>query len=282
MPIRTLTPEEERVIVHKGTEYPFSGKYVHHKEKGTYVCRRCNAALYRSDDKFESGCGWPAFDDEISGAVTRIPDPDGHRTEIVCSACGAHLGHVFAGEGLTSKNLRHCVNSISLDFVAAAGRETKTAIFAAGCFWGVEHLLKQADGVKTTQVGYTGGHTDNPDYRSVCTGTTGHYEAVKVEYDPDTASFTTLAKLFFEIHDFSQTDGQGPDIGGQYLSAIFYADDQQRSEAEALVKQLEAMGHKVATRILPAGEFWPAEDYHQDYYKKTGKAPYCHLRRRIF
>ncbi len=282
MQIRPLTPEEERVIVHKGTEYPFTGKFVHHKEKGTYVCRRCNAPLYRSDDKFESGCGWPAFDDEISGAVTRKPDPDGHRTEIVCSACGGHLGHVFSGEGLTPKNLRHCVNSISLDFVPTADKTVKTAIFAAGCFWGVEHLMKKADGVRSTQAGYTGGHMNSPDYRSVCTGNTGHYEAVKVEFDPAVTSFTTLAKLFFEIHDFSQTDGQGPDLGEQYLSAIFYSDDGQKEEADALIKQLQAMGHKVATRILPAAEFWPAEDYHQDYYQKTGKAPYCHLRRKIF
>jgi len=112
-----LNPEEERVIVHKGTERPFTGKYYKNKEEGTYICKRCNAPLYRSKDKFDSFCGWPSFDDEIPGAVERIPDPDGMRIEIICANCKAHLGHVFEGEGFTGKNIRHCVNSVSMEFV---------------------------------------------------------------------------------------------------------------------------------------------------------------------
>ncbi len=117
-----LTPEEERVIVHKGTEYPFTGEYDRLFEEGTYVCRRCNTPLYHSVDKFEAGCGWPAFDKEIPGAVKRLPDRDGHRVEIQCAACGAHLGHVFVGEGFTPTNTRHCVNSISMKFVPAGSK----------------------------------------------------------------------------------------------------------------------------------------------------------------
>ncbi len=282
MPDDKLTPEEERVIVQKGTELPFSGKYHAFREKGTYVCKRCGAPLYLSSAKFDSGCGWPSFDEEIPGAVRRLPDPDGQRSEISCAACGAHLGHVFFGEGFTAKDTRHCVNSIAMNFVPADARQTETAIFASGCFWGTQYYLQQAKGVLTTTVGFTGGHTSRPGYHEVAGGGTGHAEAVEVVFDPAIVTYAELAKLFFETHDFTQVNRQGPDIGTQYRSEIFFNDESQRRVAEELVGALQAKGFQVATRVTAAGKFWPAEDDHQNYYLKKGGSPYCHIYRKIF
>jgi peptide methionine sulfoxide reductase msrA/msrB len=277
MKFKELTPEEERVIVHKGTEAPYTGKYEKFKENGTYVCKRCSTPLYRSTDKFDAHCGWPAFDDEIPGAVKRIPDADGMRTEIECAACGAHLGHVFLGEDLTPKDTRHCVNSISLDFIPAGeAAKTDTAIFAGGCFWGVEYYMQKINGVISTEVGYTGGKTAHPTYKEVCAGNTGHYEAIEVVFDPAQTSYETVAKMFFETHDPTQWNHQGPDWGEQYRSAVFYRNEEQKAITQKLILQLKEKGFKVVTELLPATTFWKAEDYHQDYYDHKGDTPYCH------
>lgn len=278
MKYNKLTPEEEQVILHKGTERPFTGLYTAHKENGTYTCKRCDAELFRSEDKFDSSCGWPSFDDEIPGAVKRVLDADGERTEILCANCGGHLGHVFSGEAFTDKNTRHCVNSISLNFQSEAGEpSTEKAIFASGCFWGTEYQLQKLDGVLSTTVGYTGGRTKAPSYQEVCSGTSGHIEAVEVEFDPAIVSYEMLGRVFFETHDPEQTNGQGPDIGEQYLSYIFYFDDKQKKTAQKLITLLEEKGYKVATQLRPVETFWPAEDYHQDYYINKGSTPYCHF-----
>jgi len=280
MKLNKLTPDEERVIIHKATEYPFTGKYYNHFEKGTYICKRCNNPLYKSEDKFDSGCGWPSFDDEIPGAIKRIPDKDGIRTEIVCSNCGAHLGHIFIGEGFTDKNTRHCVNSISLMFIPEK-KESK-AYFAAGCFWGVQYYFNKFEGVISTKVGYTGGDFKNPTYKDVCSGSTNHAEAVEVLYDPTKISYEKLVKLFFEIHDFTQVNRQGPDIGTQYRSAIFYVDENQKQIANKIIDILKTKGYNVATQVSKVNIFYPAEDYHQNYYEKKGGLPYCHSYKKIF
>lgn len=265
------------VVKHKGTEYPFTGAYNDSDEKGTYLCRLCGLALFRGDHKFHSGCGWPSFDEEIPDTVLRKNDPDGKRTEIVCARCEAHLGHVFAGERLTTKNLRHCVNSLSLDFVTdQTVMDSEEAIFACGCFWGVEYYFKRHPGVLKTEVGYTGGMTENPSYQEICRGNTGHIEAIRVLYDPSKTSYEQLAKFFFEIHDPSQENGQGPDLGEQYLSRVYYYDETQKEIIEGLISELQHKGYPIATQLKPVSVFWPAETYHQDYYEKTGKQPYCH------
>lgn len=279
----TLSPEEERVIVHKGTEAPFSGKYNDFFEKGSYHCKRCGALLYRSDDKFPSSCGWPSFDDEVKGAIRREIDADGRRTEILCANCGAHLGHVFEGEGLTEKNVRHCVNSISMTFVPEKeNSHIEKAYFAGGCFWGVEYLFEQKEGVISAVSGYMGGIKENPSYRDVSSGNTGHLEVVEVTYDGDKLSYEDLAKFFFEIHDPTQVNGQGPDVGEQYLSAIFFNNEEEKLTAHKLIEILKNMGYEVVTQVRPASAFWEAEKYHQDYYDKTKKKPYCHVYKKKF
>lgn len=290
----SLIPNAHTIICDKSTERPFTGSYDQHDQKGSYLCRQCGLALFRSQHKFHSGCGWPSFDEEIEGAVKRLADADGMRTEILCNRCDAHLGHVFKNEGLTPKNTRHCVNSLSLDFVPnSMVLDSEEAILAGGCFWGVEYYIKRVPGVLGAEVGYIGGDADYPTYNQVCGGGTGHLEATRVLYDPEKITYKDLIQAFFRIHDPTQIGGQGPDIGSQYCSAIFYYDEAQLAAAKDVIAKFEESGQsvfanfakdkilattrfKVSTRLLPVSTFWPAEEYHQDYYEKTGKAPYCH------
>ena len=272
--MKELSLEERKVLLEKYTEAPFTGRYNDFWQVGSYRCRQCGAVLYRSQDKFDAGCGWPAFDDEIEGAVKRIADADGRRTEIVCAKCGGHLGHVFTGEGFTPKNLRHCVNSLSLDFVPAT---KAVAYFAGGCFWGMEHAFSKRKGVIEVITGFMGGEVENPTYKEVYQDNTGHAETIRVEYDPAKTDYETLARLFFEMHDPTQVDGQGPDLGTRYRSEIFYTSEEQKAIAEKLIKILEDKGYMITTELTPASTFYPAEDYHQHYYDRMGGTPYCHV-----
>ncbi len=279
----SLIPEVKKVISDKATEHPFTGHYNDFDEKGTYLCRQCGLALFRSQTKFHSMCGWPSFDEEIKNSIEYKIDSDGIRTEILCHRCHAHLGHAFQGEHYTVKNFRHCVNSVSLDFVKDLQViDTEEAIFAAGCFWGVEALFKKYPGVLKTEVGYTGGHKLNPTYEDVCQGKSGHLEAIRIIYDPIIVQFSVLVRYFFEIHDPTQKNGQGPDLGQQYESAIFYYNDNQLLEAKEQIELLKKKNYVIATHLLLASPFWPAEEYHQDYYGKSGKQPYCHFYKKRF
>lgn len=274
---QSLIPVIRQILLNKATEAPFTGEYTDLDQPGSYLCRLCGLALFRANSKFHSGCGWPSFDQALPGTVLRLPDPDGRRTEIVCAQCQGHLGHVFEGEQFTRHNTRHCVNSLSLDHVDDnTVTQTEEAIFAGGCFWGIEYLFKKLPGVLKAESGYIGGDLDYPTYEQICTGRTGHYEAVRVLIDPSKINFEQLTQYFFEIHDPEQQNGQGPDLGPQYLSAIFYYDPAQAKTAQAVIEQLTAKGYHIATQVRPMRIFWPAEAYHQHYYDKTGKQPYCH------
>ncbi len=158
----------------------------------------------------------------------------------------------------------------------APSGEVAYGYFAGGCFWGVEHFLEQLPGVADVESGYMGGAGSAPTYEQVSTGMTGHAEAVRVRFDPQAISYEAVARRFFEIHDPTQADGQGPDLGPQYRSAVFVTGPEQRAIAERLISQLVANGYEVVTQVHDADTFWPAEDYHQDYYVRTGKQPYCH------
>ena len=266
--MRPLSEDEKRILIGKGTEAPFTGQYWNHFDRGVYLCRACGAPLYLSSSKFKSDCGWPSFDEEIPGAVRRQMGADGSRPEIVCAACGGHLGHVFEGEGFTPKDVRHCVNSASLEFVPEDRWPLAKALFAGGCFWGVDHYFRQEPGVLGVTSGYAGGKVDKPTYEQVCTGTTGHAETVEVVFDPKRVSYEKIARLFFEIHDPTEVNRQGPDVGTQYRSAVFTLGEEQKRTAEKLIALLRAKGCKVATEVMPAATFWPAEEYHQDYLGK--------------
>ena len=265
-----LSPEEKHILKDKGTEAPFTGEYNAHFEAGIFICRACESPLYESNTKFNSGCGWPSFDDEIKGAITRYEDLAGGRirTEICCSNCDGHLGHVFSGEQITEKDTRHCVNSLSIRFKPYA--HFQKATFGAGCFWSVEKLFKETEGVYLSSVGYMGGDTDMPTYNQVCSGTTNHAEVVDLYFNSEKVSYTTLLNLFWKNHNPTTLNKQGLDSGTQYRSVVFYHNEQQQKEAEQAKKeQLQHFKNEIVTQIIPSSTFYRAEEYHQNYLNKN-------------
>ncbi|MBK9089948.1 MAG: bifunctional methionine sulfoxide reductase B/A protein [Holophagales bacterium] len=285
-----LDPEAYRITQKAGTEPAFCGNLLDNKKDGVYTCVVCGLPLFSSEHKFNSGTGWPSFFREVDPAhVTRKVDRafGMERVEIDCARCGAHLGHVFE-DGPKPTGERHCLNSASLKFLEKGAPvppesqpvKVETAYFAAGCFWGVEHWFKRGPGVLDAVSGYMQGHTDNPTYKDVCSDTTGHAESVKVTYDANRITYRRLVEAFFAMHDPTQLNRQGPDVGDQYRSGIWTVDEGQKKVAEEVLGELKGRkvyGEKaIVTIVEPAKTFWPAEEYHQEYLAKNGAS--CHVK----
>ncbi|HLD41075.1 MAG TPA: bifunctional methionine sulfoxide reductase B/A protein [Candidatus Omnitrophota bacterium] len=304
-----LSPEQYRIMRQNGTEPPFNNKYWDNKQPGIYVDATSGEPLFSSSSKFDSGSGWPSFTSPVNqGNIIEKPDTSQGMTriEVRSKSSDSHLGHVFA-DGPQPTGLRYCVNSAALRFIPLEDMEkegygeylylfkkdkdmsaknpvqeskTETAVFGAGCFWGVEAAFGQLKGVVNTTAGFTGGTLKNPSYEDVCADKTGHAETVRIEYDPTQISYEELLDFFWSIHNPTTANRQGPDIGRQYRSAIFYLGPKQEKAARVSRERLEKSKRfksAIITEIAPAGEFYKAEDHHQRYYEKRRIKPTCNI-----
>ncbi|MBM4310309.1 MAG: bifunctional methionine sulfoxide reductase B/A protein [Deltaproteobacteria bacterium] len=303
-----LTPEQYRVTQQAGTEPAYSGEYDRHFEPGIYVDVVSGQVLFTSLEKYDSGCGWPAFTRpvESTALVERADTSYGmRRTEVRSAGADSHLGHVFEDGPADKGGLRYCINSAALRFVplkdmeaqgygaylerfreagiAVPAPQTETAILAGGCFWGMQELLRDIDGVLETRVGYCGGNLPNATYEDVGRGETGHAEAVEIVFDPGRISFTRLlTDWFFRMHDPTTLNRQGNDLGSSYRSTIFYFNETQKQQALEAIKEVEAARRwsaPIVTTVEPVRNWSVAEGYHQDYLKKNPGGYTCHFLR---
>ncbi|MDP7009357.1 MAG: bifunctional methionine sulfoxide reductase B/A protein [Phycisphaerales bacterium] len=283
-----LDEETLRITQQSGTEAPFCGTLLDNKKNGFYSCVVCGLPLFSSEHKYTSGTGWPSFYSPFAPEHVGTRNDDSYdmdRVEIFCVRCDSHLGHIFE-DGPEPSGKRYCLNSASLRFVEEGEPvpqeskpvKTEIAYFAGGCFWGIEHWLQKGVGVINVESGYMQGTTENPTYTEVCSGSTGHAETTKVTFDPKVISFETLLQAFFKMHDPTQIDRQGPDIGSQYRSGVWTTSDEQQNIAVEFIKELsesDKYDAPIATQIEPAKTFYLAEEAHQDYIETTGRT--CHV-----
>lgn len=277
--LQHLSDIQYRVTQQSATETPFKNEFWNSYQPGFYLDVVSGELLFLSEDKFDSGCGWPSFSAPADARAVIEKEDRTHnmlRTEVRSRNANSHLGHVFKDGPPERGGLRYCINSAALRFVA---REEGTALFAAGCFWSTEAYFRRVKGVLRVRVGYTGDTTKSPTYRNVCTGTTGHAEAVEILFDPQVISYEDLLKHFFRMHDPTSLNKQGGDVGTQYRSAIFYLSGTQKQQAETLMGRYAGAGkftRPLVTTLEEARDFYPAEEYHQDYLTKN-PGGYCHV-----
>lgn len=274
-----LDAESYRVTRQSGTEYPFSSDMCSAVEPGKYACVCCGTLLFNSEEKFESGTGWPSFTQPVKeNVIAYIQDNTlgSRRVEVACNVCDAHLGHVFP-DGPDPSGLRYCINAVSLTKLSATKEVYAKATFGGGCFWCTEAVFQRLKGVKQVVSGYSGGHMLNPTYREVCSGRSGHAEAIEVLFNPKEISFEDLLLIHMSTHDATQVNGQGNDHGTQYRSVIFYRNEEEKEIAEAVKQDIsKALDKPVATEILALEHFYSAEQEHQNYYNQNKAVnPYC-------
>lgn len=267
--LKNLSEEERYIIKDKGTERPFSGRYNNFFDAGVFICKACKSPLYESNTKFDSGCGWPSFDDQIPGSIRCYEDLSAGRvrTEICCSKCDGHLGHVFFGENLTVKNTRHCVNSLSIQFKAYKNLEKTT--LGGGNFWHLEKVLREFKGIYSLNVGYMGGNIENPTYEQVQTGTTNHFEVVQIYFDSSIISYKSILSCFWDHYKHTYLNNNIKQIRDQHRPIIFFNNKEQKKEIEdSILNQVKKHTYLVQTQVKAETDFFRAEESHQDYFNK--------------